>query len=310
MSVTGAVDTDLYFDAIQSFVDDAETNHVIPAIGYGLYDVLRGNVLTPKETRALTMLQKAVANFTIHYYVAFGSVRVNETGIIVKKDNTYLPASDKKTYQLRTQSRADGFRALEAAVAYLELNQADFATYTADAAHLKNRSLYTNTTEEFSQGFDINGNAETFYRMRSVIQTVEQNYIDNLLGDTLSSALRSAILAGTTSADQKLLIQRITKATALLSIAEAIPYRLINFDSSGLVTATVKGNNENVEVSTEGDLKRLQGIMNVTLNKGLSQLASLTKWLNTNADKFAGYVAADLSAASKLNDDERGFFFV
>lgn len=306
----GAVDTDLYFDAIQSFVDDAETNHVIPAIGYGLHDRLRETGLTDKETRALTMLQKAVANFAIHYYVAFGSVRINETGIIVKKDSNYLPASDKKTYQLRTQSRADGFRALEAAVTYLELNQADFGAYTADAAHLKNRSLYTNTTEEFSQGFDINGNAELFYRLRSVIQTVEQNYIDNLLGDTLSSALRAAVLAGSTTTDQKQLLQRIAKSTALLTIAEAIPYRLVNFDSSGLVTDTLKGNIENVEVSTEGDMKRLQGIMNVTLNKGLSQLASLTKWLNNNALLFAGYVAADLSTASKLNDDERGIYFI
>jgi len=310
-SVMGAVNADLNFATIQSFIDDAELNHVIPAIGYGLYDALTaGGVLSDKQTRAKAMLQKAVANFAVHYFVAFGAVRIAETGIMVLKDNRQLPASDKKTYLLRMQSRADGYKALEAAINYLESNQADFPQYIADDAHANNRSLYVNTTAAFSQGFELRDNAEVFQRLRGVIKTVEENYIDPLLGDTLSAALRQAILDNSTTDAQKKLIAKIASASAPLTIAEAIPYRLINFDSEGLVTATLKGNIENVEVSTEGDLRRLQGVMNATLAKGQSELAKLTKFLNNNAADYTGYTAVDLSANSHINDTDRGLYLI
>ncbi|GAA4327428.1 hypothetical protein GCM10023149_30800 [Mucilaginibacter gynuensis] len=309
-SVVGAVQSDLVFEAIQSFVDDAEINHIIPAIGYPLYDALREPTTDIKKIRALMLLRKAVANFAIHYYVAFGSVQISESGIFVTKTDRVLPASDKKTLQLRLQSRADGFKGLEAAIIYLESNLNDFAEYANDVAHAQNTRLYTNTCAEFSQGFDLHGNVEAFTRFKFVIETVEQNYIDNLLGSTLTTALRSAVLNNTASADQKKLLAKIARVTPLLTVAEAIPYRLVEFDNSGMITSSIVSNGDNVEASTAGDMKRLQALMNATLQKGLSQLAILTKWLNDNAGLFPGYATSDLSANSKLNDEERGVYFI
>jgi hypothetical protein len=309
-AVMGAVNTDLVFEAIQSFVDDAETNHIIPAIGRGLYDALREDSLTAKHEIVLKMLRKSIANFTVHYYVAFGSVQITESGILVKRDANSLPASDKKVYQLRTQSRADAYKALESAIIYLESNQADFTEYTSDAAHANNRALYVNTTAEFSAGYELRDNAETFYRLRGTIKTVEENYIDNILGDTLSEALREAILDNSTTTAQKKLIAKIVKASALLTIAEAIPYNLVAFDASGLVTPTIKSNSDNVEASTEGDMRRLQGIMNVTRANGLSEHAKLIKFLNANAADYTGYVAQDIDARSTVNDADRGIYLL
>jgi hypothetical protein len=120
--------------------------------------------------------------------------------------------------------------------------------------------------------------------------------------------LRTSILNNGLSADQKKLLDKIIPATAMLAIAEAIPYRLVNFTPDGLVTNTIKGNVENVDVSTEGDQRRLQSIMNVTLAKGLSELARLTKWLNANAGLFTGYIATDQTVASKINDANGGVY--
>ncbi len=309
-AVMGAVNNDLVFEAIQSFVDDAETNHIIPAIGYAFYDKLREDFLTEKQERALKMLRKAVANFAIHYYVAFGSVQIAETGIMVKRDANNLPASDKKVYQLRTQSRADAYKALEAAIVYLESNQADFTEYVADVAHANNRSLYINTTAEFSAGYDLRDNAEVFYRLRGVIRTVEENYIDNILGDTLSTALREAILDNSTTTAQQKLIAKIAKASALLTIAEAIPYNLVTFDASGLVTTGIKSNSDNVEDSNTGEMRRLQGIMNVAQRKGESEHAKLIKFLNDNAGDYTGYVSQTMATSGSVNDVDRGIYLL
>ncbi|MDB4919846.1 MAG: hypothetical protein JWQ54_1829 [Mucilaginibacter sp.] len=310
----GAINVDLSYEAITSFIDDAELNHIIPAIGYPLYNALLAaittNTLTEKQTRALALIRKAEANFTIHYFVAFGAVGITESGIYVTKDATHLPASDKKLYLLRMQSRADGFRALEAAVNYLEANLADFPAYATDVTHQLNRRFYINTTDEFSRGFNLGQNAEVFSTLKAVMETVEENYIDPLLGDDLSAVLRAAILTGSLSADQQKLVTKITKAVALLSIAEAIPYRLVNIEANGLVTSTTKGNIENIEVSTEGDQRRLQGMMNMLQMRGESEMGKLTKWLNDHASDFSGYVVTDLLAKSKMNDDERGVYFV
>lgn len=306
----GAIQTDIDFPSIESFVDDAEINHIIPAIGHALYDILLGDTLNAKQSRAKSLLVKAEANFVVHYYVAFGAVQITEAGILVVKTERQLPASDKKLFLLRTQSRADGFKALEAAINYLEANRADFPEYIASDAHLANRRFYSNTTEEFSQGFELNGNAEVFASLKSVMATVEENYIDPLLGETVGEALRSAILAGSISAEQKKLLAKIAKATALLTIAEAIPYRLVNINPGGLVTANLQGNTDNVEASAAGDQRKLQGMMNTMLAAGMSQLGKLTKWLNDNAADFTGYTVQDLQARNNINSDGGGIYLL
>ena len=307
----GAVQSDIVFDALASFVDDAEQNHIIPAIGYGLYDALREDTgLTDKQTRAKTLLQKAIANFGIHYYVAFGAVQITESGISVLKTDRQLPASDKKTLQLRSQSRADGFKSLENVIIYLEAFPGDFPQYISDAAHLLNRGYYVNTTAEFSAGYNLQGNAELFASLKSVMRRVEENNIDTLLGNTLSTAIRSAILNNSTSTQQKTLIAKIATPVALLTVAEAITYNLVSIEARGLVTNTLKGNIENVEQSTEGDLSRLQSAFNTLTARGMSEIGKLTKWLNDNAADYPDYVPQDQQARNNINDQPIGVYFL
>jgi hypothetical protein len=306
----GIIQADLDFAAFASFVDDADMRHIIPAISYAGYTALCQDMLSDKKTQALKLLQKAGANFAIHYSIAFSSVQIGESGIFVVKDNRQLPASDKKTYMLRLQSRSDGFAALEAAVNFMEANLADFTEYAGDPVHQTNRRYYVNTTAQFSQGFNLSGNAELFSILKTQISTVEENYIDRLLGDEVSAALRLAITEGTTSDIQKQLLVRIAKAVAPLTIAEAIPWRMISFDATGLITPTIKNNIENMEVSTEADLQRLQAVMNRAQATGESEIAKLKQFLAANIDQFTGYIAPDPDAGSKMNVTPRKFYFV
>jgi hypothetical protein len=305
----GSFQVDLNFTAFSSFVDDAEINHIIPAIGYTMYDKLCAGELNEDYTTVLNLLQKADANLALHYSVAFGSVQIGESGIFVVKDARQLPASDKKVYQLRVQSRAAGFVALEAAINYLEANLGDYPEYTNDQAHLNNRQNYINTTALFSQAFNLANNCEVFALLKPQMSTVEENYIDPLLGDTVSEALRSAITAGSTSNIQNELLVRIAKAVAPLTIAEAIPWRVFDITSTGLLTPTIKNNIENVELSTEANLNSLQMMMVKAQARGQSEIAKLKIWLAANITSFPGYVSPDLDAGSKLNDTPRGFYF-
>lgn len=305
----GTIQKDLDFAAFASFVDDADINNIIPAIGYNFYNALCAGNLNDQYTKVLTLLQKSGANFAVHYSVAFGSVQIGESGIFVVKDNRQLPASDKKTYQLRLQSRSAGFVALEAAINYLEANLADFPEYAASQEHLNNKRFYINTTALFSMGYDLGGNSEVFNILRSQMSTVEENYIDTLLGEQVSTALRSAIVAGTTSDIQNQLLGRIAKAVAPLTLAEAIPWRLVDITADGLITPTIKNNIENMEVSTEASVKSLQILMNKAQSRGESEIAKLKLWLAANIASFDGYIAPDPDASSKLNDTPRNFFF-
>jgi len=306
----GAVRTDLKFEAIQSFVDDAEINHIIPAIGQAQYDALRETGLDATQARALALLRKSVSNFTIHYYAAFGAVSIDETGITVLKDDRRLPASDKKVFQLRTQSRLDGFKALEATVNFLEANRSAFSPYISSQAHTDNRALFTNTTADFERGINLRGNSEVFYSLRSTMRMVEENYLEPVLGETVTNALRAAILINTLSTDQQQLLQKIWATVPYLTIGEAIPMRLVEMDGSGLISASNKSNSDNIEELSPGETRKLQAMMNSMLQNGQTQLAKLKKWLNANADKFSGYTAADIEALAKLNDEDRSFYFM
>jgi hypothetical protein len=308
-SLTG----DLTTDSIASFLQDADLFFIGPVIGSPLFKVLlAAATYSVEQATVLRLLQRAAANHAIWQYAASGSVLIGNSGITVVKDANRLPASDKKILQLRRQCRRDAYASLEAAVSYLEQpeNAAAFPEYYASSAHRQNRRFFANSSTEFSQGYDLQGNALVFSQLKQVLQTIEENCIEPLLGETLTGQLRAAVLAGNLTDLQQQLLMRILRALGPLAIAEAIPYRLVQLDEDGLVTETTKGNAENVEVTLEGSMQSTQLFMNRCQARGESELAKLTNWLNKNQSQLPGYQVKDPEALSKINDKNLGVYFL
>ncbi len=310
-----AVSGDLDLINIQSFIDDAENQHLIPAIGRGQYNAIltgkSGFSEDSKEQTLLLILQKAAVNFAFGYYTNFGAVEISNAGIHVSKADKRLPASDKKVLALRRQSMTGGYAALELAVLFLEQNIDDFPTYKGSPEHHNNRSGYINSSGEFPQ--DLVVSAELYQRLRGIQLKMEEDYIDVVLGTSIANAVRAQILENSIEEKYVPVLQKVRRALASLTLANPLSFQLVSIDPTGtyVFSDTVGGISGNVENRTPADLDRLKITMNKLRQEANADLERLRIYLNENKGQFESYTESTASVMATINDnpDLNVYFF-
>lgn len=302
--------------SLQSFLADAYNMKIIPAIGRAQFNALvegkAGFAAGSNEEALLHLVQKAAANFAVGFYVAYGSVLLNNSGAQVSTSATMRPASDKKLIQLRRQSIADGHTALEMAVEFLEENLVSFPLYRDAAVHHQNRALFINSSTEFNAISTIRVDAQLFESLRNYQRGIEWDQIRSLLGETLFDALKAKVVAGDLTDDEKALLTRIQRALAPLTVAEAIPYKQITIEAGGIfqLSDTVGGISGNVENKNPANESAVQGAMVRLISKGESELESLRRWLNANQAKFSDYVVQKTAGEVNVNTPGNGLYYL
>lgn len=298
-------------DNLQSFIDEGLDRHIYHAIGYAQVMELVGQkaTATPKQQRMLDLLQKAAVAFMVYYWADQGAVQFSDLGIHVAKDSNKLPASDKKIIALKKQNISSGYAALETAVTFLEENIEDFPTYQASAEHSRNRSLLINTSTEFQgSGVNINQDARLYQTLRTYQETIEQTYIEPVLGYEIKEALHQGILNNNLSPEHQQLLKRVRKAIAAYTMAEAIPFMVLSMDASGIfqLSETVGGISGNVENRSSASDLRLSVAMNRYQMSAEQHLEGVRKYLASNKADF-GYVTPE---AINMNDNYQNVFFI
>lgn len=311
-----SVTVGLQVKSLESFLADAYDKKIIPAIGRAQFNALVNGKADfeagSNQETLLHLVQKAAVNFAIGFYVAYGSVLLNNSGAQVSTSESMKPASDKKLMALRRQSIADAYTALEQAVEFLEENLGAFTDYANATAHYLNRALFINSSIEFNTISGIRVDAQLYDSLRNHLQGIEDDQIKVVVGEDLFDALKQKVLNGNATDDEKALIKRIQKVLAPLTIAEAIPYKLIRIEEGGIfqLSDTVGGISGNVENKTPANEMAVQAAMVKLCSKGESELESLRKWLNANADKFSDYVVQKSKGEVNVNTAGSGLYYL
>lgn len=280
---------------LQSFIDDAINFKIVPAIGYNQLSSLVTNkpTLSDSQARAIDLIQKSVTGFAIANYTDNGSVEIRNTGISVVRSEKSAPASDKKLMQLRKSNLQSAYNALELLVNYLEENITlpVFADYATSDNHKENRSLFINTSAEFQKaGVQINNDAQLYQNLRVYQGNAEETYIIPLIGETTANAIYAEILSNTLTVPNKALLKKIHKALVSFTMSEAIPYKAVTIDSTGVfqLSETVGGISGNVENRSTATDRQLSPIMNAFKIRGEQELETMRKFLVDNATDY-GY---------------------
>lgn len=302
-----AINSTLDIESIQSFLDKAIDQHLIPAIGRAQFDKVvadkTAEAPSPESTTLLLILQRAAVNFALGYFADFGALQISNSGIFVTKSDKTLPASDKKLMALKRQAFADGYAALEMALQYLESKIDQFPLYLSSEERANNRSRFINSSRDFPQKLVIS--PELFDSLKAIISKVEEEYILPVLGDDLNDQIREKLQTNTLTATDKKLIEHVRKAVASLTLADAIPYRLVNFDGTGayVKSDTVGGISGNVENRNPAEMNRLQATMCKLSSDGEADLERLRKFLNANTAAYNTYQQSTMANLTKVNDD-------
>lgn len=307
-----ALSGSMELENIQSYIDDAINNFIIPEVGYEQVTALiiaKGDDPSEKEKRLIFLLQKSAVGFMIYYWADQGAVEFSDVGIHVAKSDKKAPASDKKIISLKKQNISAGYSNLEMAISFLEENINDFPIYNSSPEHIENRSLLINTAKEFQKsGVNINNDVRLYRTLRVYQSDMESTYIEPVLGYDLKQALHLGIRDNSLDEIHQSLLKKVQRAIANYTIYEAIPFMAINIDASGIyqLSETVGGISGNVENKQAATDKMLARAMNNSFMKAEQELEAIRKFLVANYNQL-NYTTPE---SVDINDQESNIYFL
>lgn len=220
----------LYFESVQSSLEDAWRLFIIPLLGKPLAeDVVayyQDDERSALQLKVLEECQRAVANLAFWYNYTELNVRISDQGMQRQESE----GSFKQTFkyqedQLRFSFKNKGFNALDRLIDIFDKNQKDFPLYEQSPAYASRKSAIVRSTSEVDANYFINNSHLIFLRLKPIFKFVEETVLPSVLGYELNKALMVAIKDGddkigdTTTEEFRL---RCASFVVLKSIAQLI----------------------------------------------------------------------------------------
>jgi hypothetical protein len=236
-SINSAFAISFELDNIQSFLDDAERQYLLPRLGQETLSELletkkAGLDSKSPQKKLLHLAQKAVLGFAFGEYSAFGALQIQDAGISVLSRDNFRPASDSKLVELRKQCIRAGFEALEAMITFLEHHLAIFGAYAASSERKQNRASFICSAAEFSKAC-VAIHPSVFPQLQSELVKAESDTICPLIGAACFEQLKKAHQERAYTQDQQRLIEQIQRTIAPAVLAEMICYNGLVIDPNG-----------------------------------------------------------------------------
>lgn len=250
-----------------------------------LLNAYLNNSLSAAQEALLPYAQKPLANLAVYHHLQQGGVIVSNSGVTLSTDR------DKQAFQwqqakLENSLLNQAYFALDTLIAYLEANQASFATWATESNYAQSRDFFINSSQAFNTWVNIKNNYRTLVALRPVMANIEANTIKNTLGDVFYTHLKNAVKTGTLATEEEGLIENyIQPAVANLTIAEAA--RKLNFDvtADGAFLHSLRANsNANIAEKNAPDTEQRDAFINLHMGYANTWLENLVSYLNETAD--------------------------
>lgn len=243
------------------------------------------NSLTPAQEALLPYVQKPLANLAVWQHVQQGGVIVSNSGVTLTTDR------DKQAYQwqqlkLEQSLLNQAYFALDALIAYLDANQADFATWASESNYAQSRDFFINSAADFDKWVDIKNNYRTLVALRPIMRNLEAGIIKNTLGADFYNYLKQGISNQTLLAqDDLLVLDYIQPAIASLTIAQAVKKLNFQITADGAFIHGLRAvSTSNIQESNAPDAEQRDAFSALYTKQGNAWLNDLTDYLNANAD--------------------------
>lgn len=287
------------FNSVKPTIKVVEQQHIIPILGQELYTGLNNaytaaaneDSLTDEQKTLLEQCRCVIGPMLCYYYAPKAEVKVSDAGLQRMETTNAKSAYQNQVTNYREQNLREGELATELLLRFLETNKADYTEWTASDAFKEYRSLFIKSGQEFDKLFTSSSPYRNYWAMRSQMLDVEENSIRNLLGDTLYKALKAKDqdAAGTFTDKENMVIYKVKKVIAYLTVANAIPLLNIRIDANGITVMT--GNaalNDNLK-RTSADKDAVNAIIDKCQAAARSWINNVENYLNANATDFDGW---------------------
>lgn len=306
-----SVTVDLSFESLRSCLQDAETK-IITIIGEENADAIASTT-----DFVANLMRAAVVNFALFDYSDSGQLLIGDEGMYVLKSETKLPASDKKIISFKRGCVEKAWKAFETALSIMESKYIDWPIWYLSDERKKYLNSIVNFSSEIEYYSTLKITPHLFQKIRSEIRNVEEDSIQQILGDDVFNQFRLRCLSHSLDELDRELLKRITRAVAPLSIAYSIPYLSVEVSNEGVYQASqsaLASQSDNIEVRASASTRTLQNTMLRLISKGEAELETLRKWMNKNQSSFPGYGGNTIAPMASINQDpdlkDSGVYFM
>lgn len=310
------MDTGIRLKDVLPHIEDAEEQWIIPEISQEQYDLLHDDYqdaavpatgMVPALYALLLKVQKSLAQLAMTHYLNKDNIQKSGSGFHMKSSDHSKQAFQWMIDDANFSYAQTGFRRLDAVLEYMEVNKANYAAWANSDAYTLYKKYYINSTRQFHEIYHISMSRRLFKKLIPKMQVVEDQAIAQAIGEEFHEELKASILAGTVTADEQVLINKIARATGYLTIAKGLPDLLVDITERGLLligTGNISSNARKEDPIRDSTL----GKMTESAKEiGKDYLNKVAEFLNKNAteSKFTTYFNSDLYDAPDDEDEPR-----
>jgi hypothetical protein len=193
---------------------------------------------------------------------------------------------------LRKTFRQQGWNKLDLALAYMETNKDEFATWTASEEYTLTKDHFINSTKEFNQIYNINNNRLVFMKLRNFQTLVEDFDIAPLIGIDYCSELKAQILADNLSNANKAFLTYLKKAVVFCTIGRGGIELITILNEYGIYETQIESIEQNFKTESTVRESFFNKLIESAVILGKSYLMTCETFLKKNIANYATYAAS------------------
>lgn len=292
--VSAAVD----FDRVKPFIDDAERDYLVPAIGADIYNKLiaggfdssgSGAVPVSVGDKAVALARRAVIN--IAFYLGFDSLNsaMGASGFYRTESETQRGLYKYQEENIKERFKSAGFNGIDTLLAHLEENVEFFPEfYESDEFTVISTSIVPDT-KTFNKIFFINNSRLVYKRMAQYMQIVEDVKLPAAMGDDFYNEVREKLFSRSPDEKYKALLPYLQKIIVHRAVAIAIFELGVNITDREVFYLGLAGGFPDSSTKKNIGNENAAQIAERANETADSYLAKLKKMLLADAEAFANF---------------------
>jgi hypothetical protein len=323
------------FDKVKPFILNAQETYLKPLLCADLYNQLL-NYADPESSvsgsasasasasssavdttvadawlgNLLTQARRALAFLTLYEGFPVLEVQFGSDGVHRIEGDELKSIHSGQRARLEQSLMKHGFNLLESMVEYMEDNAPKFHAWTESTCYTKHKGRVIRSAKEYTEIWGrINNKRITYRALLSYMREVEEDVLKELLGADLHTAWFDERKADNLSEANTALLDMMQRIVAYGAAAEAMPELAIAFESYGLFTPLITGNERNVQELSKADAARFNEMRQQLRDKCAKFKNKLRDYLNDNASTYTDfdYDSTNTVNTGSLDDqDEKG----
>lgn len=229
-------------DELEPHIRFAESRYAKKLISAAQYDTLitklYNNTLNEPEQELVERLRQPIARLAVLYHIPEANLSMTGNGILVKKTETAVPASQFRIEELMRSHRLQAYQLFDDVVEWLEDNTATFVDYASSTE----RSTRTNgiliTPAQFQKAYGFQVSSVVFYIIQDWIRRTELNVLRKAVGDAFYADLiaesQKEAAGDAIDTNYTTVLRLSQESMAHWAMINAIPELSINIDHDGI----------------------------------------------------------------------------